>query len=364
VRLATGAALAACLWGIQIARKAASHVSTDDAFVEARVSVISARVGGSVQEVAVADNQEVKEGDILVRLDPRDAAATLEQARAAVAVAQGQLEAASAAVPLTGDTVRGEVQEVRFALHGAARGELRRARAERARMKELVRHRIVAVEDFDRADANFQAAQASVEGMRANLRQTRGRRREVDVRQAEVRTASGRLAAAVARQREAEQRLEYTAIRAPFSGRITRKTVELGQIVAAAQPLLQVVSTDAVWVVANFKENQLARVRPGQVVEVAVDMYPGQSWRARVDSIQAGTGARFSLMPVENASGNFVKVVQRVPVKLVFDELDIKQRPLFPGLSAVASIDLESPAVAPAERGAARLSVVRSDRND
>jgi membrane fusion protein (multidrug efflux system) len=352
-----GAALAALAYGVRLARHAASHVTTDDAFVEARVSLLSARIPGSVQEVLVADNQEVREGDVLVRLDPRDASALVEQARAAVTVAQGQWQAAAVGVPLAGDDVAGQVLQARSALQGEARGELRRARAERARMRDLLRHHIVAQEEFDRADAAYQAAQGRADSLRANLRQTQGRRREVDVRQAEVTTAEGRLAAARARLRDAEQRLEYTTIRAPFAGRITRKSVEVGQTVNAAQPLLQVVSTETVWVIANYKESQLSRVRAGQRAEIAVDMYPGQVWQARVDSIQAGTGARFSLMPVESASGNFVKVVQRVPVKLVIDE--VKGRLLFPGLSAVPTIDLES-APAPSDRGGGgreRLSV-------
>jgi membrane fusion protein (multidrug efflux system) len=325
------------------------RVTTDDAYLEARVSTVGARVSGSVQEVLVADNQEVQEGQVLVRLDPRDYQIGLEQAVAAVEVAQGQLEAAAAGVPLADGSVQGEVQAARSALQGAASGELRRARGERQRMRKLVRDHIVAQEDLDNAEAAYHAARAKVAEMSAALRQKRGRRGEVDVRQAERKTAAGRLAQAQARQREAEQRLEYATIRAPFRGRVTRKNVEVGQIVNVGQPLLAVVGSDEVWVVANFKENQLTRVRPGQLASVKVDMFPGVALPARVDSIQAGTGSRFSVLPAENASGNFVKVVQRVPVKLVLDPQAAARHPLFPGLSVVPTIDLASPPASPAE---------------
>jgi len=301
---------------------------------------VSARVAGSVEAVLVNDNQMVAEGEVLVRLDTRDHSAALEQARAAVAIAQGQYDAAAVGIPLVDHSVRSQVQEVRSALTGAADGELKQARMERQRMERLVQNRIVAQEDFDRADAAFQQAQAKVGGIQASLRQAQGRRREVDVRQAEMKTAAGRLAEALARQRQAEQLLEYTALRAPFPGRVTRKNVEIGQIVSVGQPLMAVVSTDDVWVVANFKENQLAGVQPGHPVSIEVDMYPDLHLRGWVDSIQAGTGSRFALLPVENASGNFVKVVQRIPVKIVLEKTQLQRRPLFPGLSVVPTIDL------------------------
>jgi membrane fusion protein (multidrug efflux system) len=333
-----------------------SHTaSTDDAYLEGRVSAVGARVSGSVKQVLVEDNQEVKEGEVLIRLDPRDFEIALQDARAAVEVAQADHEAAAAGVPLANGAVQGEVQRARAALRGAAAGELRRARGERLRMRRLVRDHIVAREDLDNAEAAYRVVRAKVEGMSAALRQSRGRRHEVDVREAQTRTAAARLAQAQARLAEAERRLGYATIRAPFAGRVTRKNVEVGQIVNVGQPLLAVVSTDEIWVVANFKESQLTRVKRGLPAVVKVDMYPGLELRARVDSIQAGTGARFSVLPAENASGNFVKVVQRVPVKLVLDP----QSPgplLFPGLSVVPTIDLDGPVVVPTPPPPAALS--------
>jgi membrane fusion protein (multidrug efflux system) len=332
-------------YAVYLVYDGADHVSTDDAYLEGRVSAVGARVSGAVKEVLVEDNQEVKEGEVLIRLDPRDFEASLQAAVAAVEVAQGQLEAATAGVPLADGAVQGEVQLARSALRGAAAGELRRARAERLRMRKLVRDHVVAQEDLDNAEAAYRVTRAKVEGMAATLRQSKGRRGEVEVRQAELKTAAGRLAQARALQLEAEQRLDHATIRAPFNGRVTRRNVEVGQTVNVGQPLLAVVGSDELWVVANFKENELTRIRPGQRAVVRVDMVPGLALAARVDSIQAGTGARFAVMPAENASGNFVKVVQRVPVKLVLEPADGPRPFLFPGLSAVPTIDLDAPPV-------------------
>jgi membrane fusion protein, multidrug efflux system len=335
----------AIMTGAYLMWRGQRHISTDDAFVDGRISVMGARVAGSVQQVLVTDNQEVEEGDVLVRLDPRDYVAQLEQARAAVMIARGQYEAAMMGVPLINASVRAEEQQVLSELQGAATGELSRALAEHGRMKQLVSRRIVSPEEFDRAEAALRQARSKVAAMRASLRQTRGRRHEVEVQRAEMKTAEGRLAEALARQQEAEQKLEYTTIRAPFAGRVTKKAVEVGQIVNVAQPLLSLVSTTDVWVVANFKENQLAKVRPGQAVTIAVDMYSGLRLRGRVESVQAGTGARFALLPRDNTSGNFVKVVQRIPVKVVLDSDRPREFPLFPGMSVVPTIDLQSPLV-------------------
>jgi membrane fusion protein (multidrug efflux system) len=333
----------AIMFGAYLMWRGQGHISTDDAFVDGRISVLGARVAGSVLQVLVTDNQEVEEGDVLVRLDPRDYVAQLEQARASVTIARGQYEAATMGVPLINASVRAEEQQVLSELEGAATGELSRALAEHGRMKQLVGRRIVSAEEFDKAEAALRQARSKVAGMQASLRQTRGRRREVDVQRAQMRTAEGRLAEALARQLEAEQKLEYTTIRAPFAGRVTKKAVEVGQIVNVAQPLLSLVSTTDVWVVANFKESQLAKVRPGQAVTLAVDMYPGLRLRGRVESVQAGTGARFALLPRDNTSGNFVKVVQRIPVKVVLDSDRPDELPLFPGMSVVPTIDLQSP---------------------
>jgi membrane fusion protein, multidrug efflux system len=187
--------------------------------------------------------------------------------------------------------------------------------------------------------ADVAATAAADDARRAEALFARGliARQELDHAQAQARSTAAQRDAARQALAEAELRLSYTTLRAPEAGRVTRKTVEEGQFVQPGQALLAVV-TDDLWVVANFKETQLADIRPGQPVDIKVDAYPGKVFRGHVDSIQAGTGSRFSLLPPENATGNYVKVVQRVPVKIVFDEPPDPERPLGPGMSVVPSV--------------------------
>jgi membrane fusion protein, multidrug efflux system len=248
-------------------------VSTDDAFIEARVIQISPKVGGQVIELNVTDNQRVRAGEVLLRIDPRDYAAAVEQARAQVRAAEVEAE---------------------------------RARTDAQRVRELFARGLVARQELDHAIAAERTAFANLEAARQRLNQ-------------------------------ATLQLSYTTITAPEAGRVTRRAVEEGMFVEPGQQLMAIV-TDDLWVVANFKETQLAHIRPGQPVDIRVDAYPGHRFRGHVDSIQAGTGARFSLLPPENATGNYVKVVQRVPVKIVFDEPPDPNFPLGPGMSVVPRV--------------------------
>jgi membrane fusion protein (multidrug efflux system) len=242
-------------------------------------------------------------------------------------------------------------------------------------MQELLKRDLVARQEFDHADialktsaAALEAARQRVEGARAEvaqaehevatqevvlaqaarthevsqaaLRDARSRRGEVTIRSGEAASVEAQMAEARAALREAELNLEYTTITAPVAGRVTRRTVEVGQTVQPGQPLLAVVDVGNVWVVANYKETQLTHVRPGQPATISVDTHPGLVLRARVDSIQSGTGSRFSLLPPENASGNFVKVVQRIPVKLVLEPGQNGHALLVPGMSVVPVIQL------------------------
>jgi membrane fusion protein, multidrug efflux system len=387
-----------------------THVSTDDAYVAAHMAPISARIPGTVIEVMVDDNQDVKAGDVLVRLDPKDYEVALAQARAAADAAKGDLENARVNVPLTDETTYSLVQQAEAALEAAkdasqvaahdleerqgqlkakraaeaaasaavrmGEADLDRARLDRERMRELVEAKMVAQQDFDHADAVFKSAQAALDVARqkvsqareevvqaeatvksqtATLAQSRRRREEaeaaltnarsqrqqVKVRQAQVDAARGKVAQALANLRQAELNLEYATVRAPVGGRVSKKTVEVGQVVQSGQPLLALVDLDNVWIVANFKETALTHVRPGQRAVIEVDTYPGTAFKARVDSIQAGSGAVFSLLPPENATGNFVKVVQRVPVKLLFERGENSRHLLVPGMSVVPTIELQ-----------------------
>jgi membrane fusion protein (multidrug efflux system) len=385
------------------------HVSTDDAYITGHIAPVSARVSAHVAEVLVTDNQDVKAGDVLVRLDPRDYEVALNQARAAVTAAQGDLQNATVSVPLTDESTRSLVTQADAALRAMEQGiamashdlderraelrakeaavaaaeagvrgaeaDLERARLDRDRTVELFRTQLVARQDLDHAEAAFQNAVASLDGARekrsmargeaqqaaaavrsqtaaltqatrraeesrASLANAQSQRQQVAVRVTQVEAARGRLAQALAGVEQAELNLAYTTIRASVSGRVTKKAVEVGQVVQPSQQLLSVVDLIDVWVVGNFKETELTRVRPGQPATVTVDTYPGVVFKARVDSIQAGSGSVFSLLPPENASGNFVKVVQRVPVKLTFEPGENGRHLLVPGMSAVPTIEL------------------------
>ena len=403
------AVLAAAAYGIHLWRHWARHVSTDDAFVEAHVSPVSARVRGTVVEVLVRDNQDVAAGAPLVRLDPRDLEVKVHQARAAVATAQSRLRTAAAGVPVTDqstrslvalaeaaaakdalgiDSARRALDERRHRLLArraavqAARADVTarqadfdRASVDRGRMQELFSRNLVARQEFDHADsalkmaaAALEAARQRLEGARAEVAQAeadvasqevalaqagrqreaaeaalgdaRSRRGEVTIRTSEAASAEAQMTEARAALREAELNLEYATVTAPIAGRVTRRTVEVGQVVQPGQPLLAVVDVTNVWVIANYKETQLTHVRPGLPAAISVDTYPGLVLRARVDSIQSGTGSRFSLLPPENASGNFVKVVQRIPVKLVLEPGQNGHTLLVPGMSVVPVIRL------------------------
>lgn len=401
--------LGALGYGAYLWHYSQTHVSTDDAYVTTHVAPVSARIAGTVVEVRVNDNQDVKAGDILIGLDPKDYEVSLAQARAAVESAKADRENAMLNVPLTDETTQSLVQQAEAAVAAAeeasqvavhdlderrgqlkareaaeagaraavrmAEADLERARLDRERLRELVQARMIAQQDFDHADAAFKSAQAALDVARqkvsqareetlqaaaavrsqtAALAQTRRRtqeaeaalanarsqRQQIKVRQAQVDAARSRVAQALANLRQAELNLDYTTIRAPVGGRVTKKSVEVGQVVQAGQPLLSIVDLDDVWVVANYKETALTHVRPGQRVNITVDTYPGVVFKAHVDSIQAGSGAVFSLLPPENATGNFVKVVQRVPVKLVFEPGENSRHALVPGMSVVPTIKI------------------------
>jgi membrane fusion protein (multidrug efflux system) len=268
----------------------APYESTDDAFVDAYVTVVSSRVPGQVTQLLVADNQWVKEGDVLVELDPRDYETSLANAKADLATALGHLDEARAQVDVNDAKVAQDQSTVTAA----------------------------EAENYRAADDLTRYAQETLS-------------------KAAVETAAAAVQQSQARVRQAELNLSYTKIIAPVDARVTARSVDVGKYVQPGEAMLALVPAN-VWVVANFKETQLTYMRPGQPAEMSVDAYPGQTFKGRVDSLQAGTGARFSLLPPENAVGNYVKVVQRVPVKLVFDELLPTNLDIAPGMSIVPTV--------------------------
>ena len=352
----------------------ARRVSTDDAQVDAHIAPIAAKVSGDVSEILVADNQVVHAGDVLLRIDPRDYQARVDQACAQLVAAESQARGASAGVPLTNATTASVTTAASAQLAAAeadhqravadyerassselavakADVEARRATADRARAdlermaplaskneisklqydayvagQRVAASELAAAEEklanaqkqAESSKALMDASDARVAAARATLEQATANRRQVEISAAQADTASAAILQARAARQAAELELSYTTIEAPIDGVVTKKAIQLGQIVQPGQSLLTIVPLSDVWVTANFKETQLAGVRAGQRAEVHVDTY-GRSFDGHVDSIAGATGAKLSLLPPENATGNFVKIVQRVPVKVAID---------------------------------------------
>jgi len=305
---------------------ARQYESTDDAFIGADVTQVSPRVSGHVQTVFVADNQFVKAGDELVKIDPKDLQSKYEQAKATVnaalaAVQQAQDDAASMAANV-GQAKAAE--EAVLTESRRAHNELERFEklsAEAVTQQQLINYRAAAAS----ADANLLAAKQKSIWAEASAKSAQS---QVLVKKAEVEQFQAAL-------HQAELQLSYSTVKAPISGHVTGKSVQPGDYVQIGQPLFSIVPQD-VFITANFKETQLAAMKSGQDVDITVDAYPGTTFHGKVDSIQRGSGAAFSLLPPENATGNFVKVVQRVPVKITFAGRD--DMPLGPGMSAVPKV--------------------------
>jgi len=352
--------------GVRLYLHARAYESTDDAFIEGRIIPISPKVAGQVAKIHITDNQHVTAGEALVEIDPRDCAVRLAQAQAALAVVMARHKAAERNVELTSVTSGADVQQAAARVEAArsnlqttraqvmaAEAEATRDNADVQRYQQLYGEEVISRQQLDRAvaAAHTSTAQLAAAGKRvaeaeAQLGEALGRLAEahaapqrVAVSQSAVETVRAEIEQARAAVQQAELELSYTTIVAPEAGRITRKSVEAGAYVQVGQALLAVVSDD-LWIVANFKETQLTDMTPGQPVEISVDAYPHALFKGHVDSIQAGTGAHFSLLPPENATGNYVKVVQRVPVKIVFDAPLDPQHALAPGMSVVPEVKI------------------------
>ena len=309
----------------------APYESTDDAFIDGYVTLVSPRVPGQVVQLMVTDNQEVKAGDVLVEIDPRDYEAKAAQARADLAAAQSQLNQSQAQVKVS----EAKVTQAQAAV-AAAEAENQRA-ADDLKRYEDVESRAVSKSAFDLAQSQARTAAANVEASRS---QTNAAESDVELSEAGVETAKAAVQQAEARLQQAELNLSYTKIIAPLYARVTARTVQTGNYVQPGQALLALVPRK-VWVTANFKETQLTYMKPGQPVQLSVDAYPNRKFKGKVDSLQAGTGARFSLLPPENAVGNYIKVVQRVPVKIIFDEELPTNLDIAPGMSVVPEVKVK-----------------------
>jgi membrane fusion protein, multidrug efflux system len=306
----------------------APYESTDDAFIDADVTPIAPQVAGRVARLLVRDNQEVKPGDVLLEIDPSDYAARLDQAKANLAAARSRLDQARGQLAVDQAKVGQE-----HANSVAAEAEAKRAQADLKRYEAVGRLGVSASRlDLAATQARSSDAQVAVAHNKELASEAQAR---LDT--ANIQTAVAEVQENEAAVRQARLNLSYTHVTAPRSGYVTHRAVEPGAYVQAGQALLAIVP-HRVWVVANFKETQLAHMRPGQRVDVKVDAYPQARFTGRVDSIQDGSGAHFSLLPPENASGNYVKVVQRVPVKIDLDAPADPRYVLGPGMSVVPEV--------------------------
>jgi membrane fusion protein, multidrug efflux system len=371
----------------------AGRESTDDAQVDGHVTPIAARVGGTVSRVMVIDNQEVDQGTVLVEIDPRDYQVALDKAKADVADAEAAAAAAMSNVPVMSAQTTGGVTAARGGVDSAQSGvtaaerEVDAARARlvtaQAKQREVEANATKTARDVERlrgllakdevSQQQFDAAVAAADNQKAAVDSARS---QVAEAQAGIPLAESRLAQAKAAEQQAraewqtaqsgpaqvastrahaasaeahvqqvkatvaqaELNLQYTTVKAPVKGIVSRKSVEPGQIVQPGQPLMALIPLDNVWITANFKETQITNIRPGQRATVTVDAFGGRTFTGHVDSIAAATGARFSLLPPENATGNYVKVVQRVPVKIVLDGGQDAEHLLRPGMSVTPTV--------------------------
>jgi membrane fusion protein (multidrug efflux system) len=355
----------------------ANKETTDDAQIEAHVAFVAPHVAGQVKRVLVKDNQHVKVGDVLVELDARDLNVRLASARADVAAAKASLRSSETQLGVTKKSVASNLAVARGGMaqaasaSGTANAGIEQARAEITaalsrqklaqldfdRTSQLFASNVVAKSSLDATSAALEQATANVSQAQARLRSAEASRQsssgsiesargrviaaeagpeQIEAAEAAVQLASAKLAQAEAALQQAELNVSYTQIKAEISGVVSRRTVEVGQMASPEKPLLALVPLDDTWVVANFKEDQIAHMQPGQLAEIEVDAFDGQKLKGHIDSLAGGTGSRFSLLPPDNASGNFTKVVQRVPVLLRID--GVSDLELRPGLSAKVTV--------------------------
>ena len=396
VRLIIGAVLLLALGAGAWAWSTSGRENTDDAQIDAHVTQMAARVSGTVVTVAVDDNQLVEAGALLLQLDPGDYRIAVDKARAELADAEATAVAAQSSVPITSTTAASNVTTARGGITQAqsgvtasekeieaaqarivsAQARLREAEANAAksardveRLRGLLAKDEISQQMFDATSATAEAQKAAVDSARSQIAEAEAgvrvaesklaqARAGQDRARAEMQTAQtgpsqmtatrARASAAEARAQQAratlaqaELNLHYATVKAPVRGIVSKKGINAGQVVQAGQPLLAIVQIDDVWVTANFKETQLKALRPGQRAVIAVDAYGGRQYTGTVDSIAGATGARFSLLPPENATGNFVKVVQRVPVKIVLDPGQDPDHLLRPGMSVTPTVYLK-----------------------
>lgn len=312
--------------------------STDDAFTEGNAVTIAPKAAGYVVKLLVRDNQRVKQGDLLVEIDARDSEAQRDQAKAQLGLAQAQLHQAQAQLALSRVQYPAQRDQA-LADQAKAQANLLNAQADYRRQRG-VDPRATSQRNIDTAAAQLRSAEAQLQSAKAQVEvasqvklQIRQQETNVEAREQQVEQAQAQL-------NTAELNLSYTQVRAPYDGFVTKRNVQLGTLVQAGSALFSLVSPE-IWINANFKESQLARMKPGNKVEISVDAWPDMKLEGHVDSVQMGSGSRFSTFPAENATGNYVKIVQRVPVKIVIDKGLDPNHPLPLGLSVEPKVTVE-----------------------
>ena len=309
----------------------AGYETTDDATIEAHVIEVSPKVSAHIKAVYFDDNYQVKRGQLLIELDPRDFEVSLASAQASLASAKSKLIEAEAQQNVANAGL-GQVKADLVSAQATADN----AQADLKRNEQLYQTHVIDRREYD---ASVAQAKSDVANVEADAKKVTSQEAQIQLAAAQYSAASAEEKQAEAQLRQAELQLSYTQIYAPFGGRVTKKSVEPGNYVQPGQTLFSLVPPD-VWVIANFKETQLKNMRVGQPVSVQVDAVPGHDFKAHVDSFQVGTGGRFTLLPPENATGNFVKVVQRVPVKIVFDEPATQLERLWAGESVEPRVNV------------------------
>jgi len=387
-------AIVAAIYGFHAWQYAQAHEETDNAYITADLYPVNARISGTVTQVSVDDNQTISAGTVLVKLDPRDYQVALQQAQAALAVAQQQANVAQANIGVTSTNAQGQTTQAQGNIDAAAasistakaavseaqagvpaaqaqlaqvRANLVKAKLDYDRYQSLSQQGAVPQSQFDAVKATYDAllaqqkatqeqvrqaearvaqAQENLRNAQAKLASTRGTLQQADatgqqtkVNQRQYKAAIAAVEQAQAQVSNAQLQLSYTTITTPAPGIVGNKTVQVGQRVQPGQTLMSIAARQP-WVVANFKETQLAKMQPGQEVELKIDALPDRTFKGRVDSLSPASGAKFALLPPDNATGNFTKIVQRVPVKVTFDAQSIRgyETRLIPGLSVVATV--------------------------
>ncbi|BCB96741.1 RND transporter [Dissulfurispira thermophila] len=325
----------------------ATHITTDDAFVEGNIHTIASKVNGTVKMIYVKDNQSVKKGELLLEIDPvdydvrvKEAAAILDAEKKKLLQSEIMIEASKKKLAEMNAYI--EVARANLQLQDA---NIKQAEKDIKRAENLFKKDAISKERYEKTKTIYDVVTAQLKAAKEQLRQAEiaAETQKTAIKQAEVEKA---ILISSVRQKEAlldaaKLNYEYTKIYAPDDGYITKKSVEVGNQIKQGQPLMAVVPLRDVYVIANYKETQLQKIKPGQKVKIRVDTYPGRIFWGRVESIMAGTGAVFSLFPPENATGQFVKVVQRIPVKIVFDKDTDSEHVLRVGMSVVPTVIVE-----------------------